>query len=847
MQFVNDTFTGSGNLEAHTGETGATWARYGSTGAGTIIISSNKCVPNVSASAEAIYYASGVPTTADYSIKWDFVQGSSSHQVLGVVARADTASPNKFYTARYNAQVGTWELYVFSSIYGIGYLLLGNFVQEISTSAVYACELRVEGTRISFYVNGVCIIAATNGDITAVGKAGVTTYLYSGSNTGSIDNFQVIPLAPSDTDVEGTGNQIIVTWTAVPGSTGYNVKRATSFGGSYSTIGSNVAGPSYTDTPPTNAIYYYAVSSLTVSGTVESIDSNIASGSIKIPISADSATPAHFIVAKASQTRKNLVKNAAGTYLGAMPFNVKFDLIAGQIVTPGPFSYNLVHLDERFLADFTPTMVVTPIGAATTTFGSGKMAISGGSGTYSNVKALNKYKASCIAIGLEIDSFSGTGANLNVGFGDYTSALEGIFLEYDPNGHTLKLFTWPANNTVMAATAFNPGSSSFKIAIDIIATHVTAWGQIGNDPWVVIGGGFVTRASIYDLRISGKLATWSPIISAGSASGSWTGVVRRFLATAWNGPGMLREMAFITTPDGVPVQTAEGYYLISTDRCGRPWGGDFGTPTAGQIHPYDPNTGRLGFAICNLTMLFGSVPAATAELKIIYDHARQGYHIWSVDWCAGSGALDTANPRIYYQFWRGELVGDIHLTEAILLTLPGARPYPYGPDVIYRNGLWYMAVTWMPDFIQGIVSGPSPDNFDTNVVEDTVNVGEGTCWLPFGSRLYLTTGRSSGGQAPNGTILCWDFTDLTTMQLGSYIRYSCYMPVGLPQQPCIGWMAKGNRSVLQILGFTEQYFGGEAPAAGPTVIYEGDATLTGWQNYKLKPPQSICGVFDNGQ
>src|SRR5204862_158569 len=61
-----------------------------------------------------------------------------------------------------------------------------------------------------------------------------------------------------------------------PGATGYNVKRSTTSGGPYATVGPGVAGPTYIDSGITNGTtYYYVVTAL--SGGGESTPSSEAS------------------------------------------------------------------------------------------------------------------------------------------------------------------------------------------------------------------------------------------------------------------------------------------------------------------------------------------------------------------------------------------------------------------------------------------------------------------------------------------------------------------------------------------------------------------------------------------
>jgi uncharacterized protein YjdB len=88
-----------------------------------------------------------------------------------------------------------------------------------------------------------------------------------------IGGFAVHASPPPPTELAATpANQTIaLTWTASPGATGYNVKRSTTSGSGYSTIGTPT-GASYNDTGLTNGTPYYYVVSAT-NGTGESVNS----------------------------------------------------------------------------------------------------------------------------------------------------------------------------------------------------------------------------------------------------------------------------------------------------------------------------------------------------------------------------------------------------------------------------------------------------------------------------------------------------------------------------------------------------------------------------------------------
>ncbi|HEX2925675.1 MAG TPA: cohesin domain-containing protein [Ruminiclostridium sp.] len=67
--------------------------------------------------------------------------------------------------------------------------------------------------------------------------------------------------------------KVNLSWTAVEGATGYNVKRSTTAGGPYETIANNITGTTYTDTNVNDGTtYYYVVTAVNDLG--ESANSN---------------------------------------------------------------------------------------------------------------------------------------------------------------------------------------------------------------------------------------------------------------------------------------------------------------------------------------------------------------------------------------------------------------------------------------------------------------------------------------------------------------------------------------------------------------------------------------------
>lgn len=114
---------------------------------------------------------------------------------------------------------------------------------------------------------------------TDTGLTNGTTYYYvvsavnSEGESGNSDEVNATPVGTPTLTASAGDTQVTLTWNAVAGATGYNVKRAGAAGGSYTTIQSNFSGTSYTDTGLTNGTtYYYVVSAVNTGG--ESPNSN---------------------------------------------------------------------------------------------------------------------------------------------------------------------------------------------------------------------------------------------------------------------------------------------------------------------------------------------------------------------------------------------------------------------------------------------------------------------------------------------------------------------------------------------------------------------------------------------
>ncbi|SMC72153.1 SPRY domain-containing protein [Sporomusa malonica] len=171
---------------------------------------------------------------------------------------------------------------------------LPNYGEIFTVGDVIGVALNLDDGILTFYKNGVSQGVACS-DMTAFRQEVklCPTHRSYGTSTAQVTaNFGATPFSypiPDGYEKWDSINDVVprlsatagdarvtLSWTTVIGATGYNVKRATTAGGPYTTIASNVTGPSYTDNAVTNGTtYYYVVTAITADS--ESGNSNEAS------------------------------------------------------------------------------------------------------------------------------------------------------------------------------------------------------------------------------------------------------------------------------------------------------------------------------------------------------------------------------------------------------------------------------------------------------------------------------------------------------------------------------------------------------------------------------------------
>ena len=170
MSFVSDTFTDTAAVlvENHTGETGASWTKHGF-GTGTAAISDANRARCTSAGA-SLFYASGIPTDADYRVLMTLTCKSAATGIAGICGRVATGA-NTWYQVRHVNGTG-WRLS--KIVTGTETVLVSGGSASLSAGVDYEAELRMTGSTISIWIDGVQIGSdVTDSDITAAGRVGI--------------------------------------------------------------------------------------------------------------------------------------------------------------------------------------------------------------------------------------------------------------------------------------------------------------------------------------------------------------------------------------------------------------------------------------------------------------------------------------------------------------------------------------------------------------------------------------------------------------------------------------------------------------------------------------------------
>ncbi len=168
---------------------------------------------------------------------------------------ASTAAPTNLAATAGNQQANlTWRASSGATSYYVkrGTVSGGPYTTVGTPTATTYADTKLTNGTAYYYV------------VTAVGVAGESADSNQASATPTAA--PAAPVPPLNLTATGGNQQVSLAWTASTGATSYNVKRASTNGGPYTTVGTP-AGTSYTDTAVTNGTaYYYVVTAVNAAG-----------------------------------------------------------------------------------------------------------------------------------------------------------------------------------------------------------------------------------------------------------------------------------------------------------------------------------------------------------------------------------------------------------------------------------------------------------------------------------------------------------------------------------------------------------------------------------------------------
>ena len=130
----------------------------------------------------------------------------------------------------------------------------------------------------------------------------------SGFNLHWLQFTGLLPMTPAGLKAGATTAQVQLNWNSVPGATSYQIKRASTSGGSYQTIASGVTVTNYTDAAITNgAPFFYVVTAINSYG--ESARSNEASVAVPFPQLAARVSAANVLLSWSNPASSMLLRS----------------------------------------------------------------------------------------------------------------------------------------------------------------------------------------------------------------------------------------------------------------------------------------------------------------------------------------------------------------------------------------------------------------------------------------------------------------------------------------------------------------------------------------------------------
>lgn len=175
---VHDTFTGSdgANLNARTGEIGATWTKHGSY-AGNLLVQSNRIYCSTSPCG---YYASGTPPTPDCDLEATLYNHSNiAGRNVALAARINTGANTMYLLDESDGT--TWR--IAKLVAGV-FTTIASYAQTLSNTTAYVARFALRATSLIAWIDGTERINTTDADITAAGRVGLRYFATQTTTTG---------------------------------------------------------------------------------------------------------------------------------------------------------------------------------------------------------------------------------------------------------------------------------------------------------------------------------------------------------------------------------------------------------------------------------------------------------------------------------------------------------------------------------------------------------------------------------------------------------------------------------------------------------------------------------------
>jgi len=171
-------------------------------------------------------------------------------------------------TASFVSSTGMWS---FVAVTYDGAALKMYTATQTNTASSLILNAATAGQSLNFSTNG-NLLLFNRGDLKKSVDGWMADFrFYSGAaNSNCVENIRLLAAnPPSGFTAVGGNNQVALNWTALGTASSYNIKRATTSGGPYTTISTpgSVTGTSFTDSSAVNGTtYYYVLSAATPFG-----------------------------------------------------------------------------------------------------------------------------------------------------------------------------------------------------------------------------------------------------------------------------------------------------------------------------------------------------------------------------------------------------------------------------------------------------------------------------------------------------------------------------------------------------------------------------------------------------